>query len=120
MWGGTFIIVFVSLSLSLSLCVCVCVCVCVFLGKPQKKKVQLCYICVIPPKTHLVVGWGGGSQSTTSPCINILKVHKKGTTWCIHVARWAKMGQNSFKVGAIVQFELPKWSNIIISGKTCC
>ena len=31
-------------------------------------------------------------------------------TWCIHVAKWAGLGQNELKIGVIGPFEHPKWS----------
>ena len=33
------------------------------------------------------------------------KVPAKCTTWCIHVAKWAKSRQNGFKMGTIVPFK---------------
>ena len=38
------------------------------------------------------------------------KVRANCTTWCIHVAQWAYLGQNGFKMGAIVRFEHHKSS----------
>ena len=43
------------------------------------------------------------------------KVCEKCTTWCIHVARCAKLG--GLNMGAITPFEHPKWCWIIF-GKT--
>ena len=34
-------------------------------------------------------------------------VHEKCTTWCIHVARWTKLGQNGLKLGTIFCFTIP-------------
>ena len=45
------------------------------------------------------------------------RVRHKCTNSCVHVARWAKVGQNGLKMGPIHTFEHPKWPKIIF-GKT--